>query len=62
MGKRFPGILMIAVLVTLGIIAFASEGMEYRPGGKQYMKNRSDSGHGSWNMRNLNEGSVSKMN
>ncbi len=62
MGKRFPGILMIAVLATLVIIASASGGMEYRPGGKQYLKNRSDSGFSSRNMRNFNESSVSKMN
>ena len=62
MGKRFPGILMIIVLVTLGITAFASGGMEYRPGGKQYMENRSDLRQGSRNMRNLSEDDVRKMN
>jgi len=62
MGKGFPGILMIAVLITLVITVFASGGMEYRPGGKQYMKNRSDLRQGSRNMRNLSEDDVRKMN
>lgn len=62
MGKRFPGILMIAVLVTLVITAFASGGMEYRPGGKQYMRSGNDSGRGSRNMRNHSDDELNKMN
>ena len=62
MGKGFLGILMITVLITLGITAFAGGEMEYRPSGKQYMKNRSDLSQGSRNMRNLSEDDVRKMN
>jgi len=61
MGKEFLGILMIAVLITLGITALAGGEMEYRPGGKQYMKNRSDLRQGSRNMRNLSKGDIRKM-
>ncbi|MDQ1330319.1 MAG: zinc resistance-associated protein [Thermodesulfobacteriota bacterium] len=62
MGKGFPGILLISVLVTLVITNFASGGIEYRPGGKQHMKSGNVSGYGSRNMRNLSEDVVRKMN
>jgi uncharacterized protein YxeA len=62
MRKRFSGILMIAMLITLGITAFASGGAEYIPGGKQYKKNRSDSNQGSQKIRSLSEDDVRKMN
>jgi len=35
--------------------------MEYRPGGKQYMKNGSDSGLGSRNMRYHSDDELNKM-
>lgn len=62
MKKKFPGTLIITVLVTLGITALAVEGMEYRPGGKQYMKNKSDLRQDLSNTRNLSKDDVRKMN
>lgn len=62
MGKRFPGFLMIAVLITLGITAFASGGAEYRPVGKQYMKNKSDLRQDLSNTRNLSKDDLRKIN
>ncbi len=52
MKKKFPGTLMIAVLIALGVAAFAGERTEYRSGGK-YIKNRSDSIQVSRKMRNF---------
>lgn len=61
MKKKFPGTLIFVALVTLGITALAVGGMEYRPDGKRYIKNRSDLNQGLRKMRNLSENEIKKM-
>ena len=62
MRKRFPGILIIATLVALGINAFAGGRTEYSPDGKQSIKQRSGSNQVTHKLRNFNIDDVRKMN